>query len=662
MINRIRNRHLFLSDILLLSLASYLSFVLRLEDYGLEEYGTGFIVFTLIILIVTPSVFYVMRLYSHYWQYASAEDVLLLSGGISIATIIATSLTLGLFWLDSMLVGIPRSIPFIFMLLAILATAGPRYTIRLARHVKRRVHSKSDAQLVLIVGAGSAGELMVRELQKNPQLNMKVIGFVDDDPHKLHARIHGVPVLGNRNHIAGIVEKHKIQKVIIAIPSAPGKTIRVIAQLCEHVGVKAQTVPAVYELLDGRVSVSKLRDIQIEDLLRRAPVQTDSAAVRALLHGRRVLVTGGGGSIGSELCRQVLNCRPSELVILGHGENSIFQIHNELLSTLAETQRHAASGRLHEAFSTCQLHPVIADIRFPERIAAVFERYQPEVVFHAAAHKHVPLMEMNPVEAITNNVLGTNNVLRAAQAVGVAHFVMISSDKAVRPTSVMGASKRVAELLVQQAAQQSGQPYMTVRFGNVLGSRGSVVLTFKQQIAAGGPVTVTHPEMQRFFMTIPEAVQLVLQAAALGAGGEVFMLEMGKPIKIVDLAHDMIKLSGLEVGRDIDIEYTGIRAGEKLYEELFILGEAYKSTNHEKLFIAVNDSNVVPPGLEHWLELLEIAAQREDKESIMEILCTLIPQHCFTLPETINSWTSVIPHKTDQPLLTRAIGADNALG
>ena len=349
----------------------------------------------------------------------------------------------------------------------------------------------------------------------------------------------------------------------------------------------------------------------IEDLLRRQPVQSDMAAVRRLIFGRRILVTGGGGSIGSELCRQLLRCQPAELIILGHGENSVFEIYQELCPMEID-------GPL--------LTPVIADIRFPERIHAILEQYRPQIIFHAAAHKHVPLMEMNPTEAVTNNVLGTRNLLNAALATHAEHFIMISTDKAVNPTNVMGASKRAAELLVQRAAAISGRPYVTVRFGNVLGSRGSVVLTFKKQIAAGGPVTVTDPDVRRYFMTIREAVQLVLQAAVLGQGGELFVLDMGEPIKIVDLARDLIHQSGLEVGRDIEILFTGMRLGDKLVEEMFIPGEVYRRTQQQKILVVDTTCQPEPQELDTALSMLEAAVRGNDHEAIRLGLQKIVPE------------------------------------
>ena len=481
------------------------------------------------------------------------------------------------------------------------------------------------------MGAGDAGRMLVRELHRNTQVGMKPAGFVDDDRRKHGMRIDGVPVLGGRHDIPALAQKHCIDQVIIAMPTAPGKALREIIAICDQIGVRTKTIPGMYELLDGKVSVNQLRSVQIEDLLRRVPVQADVAAVGAMLRGKRVLVTGGGGSIGSELCRQVLSCEPATLVILGHGENSVFEIQNELRSWIAGSMNLVCAP---------QISAVIADIRFPERVEAVFEQYRPEIVFHAAAHKHVPLMEAHPEEAVTNNVLGTRNVLNAALAAGVDRFVMISSDKAVNPTSVMGATKRVAELLVHQAARQSGRPYMAVRFGNVLGSRGSVVLTFKQQIAAGGPITVTHPEMRRYFMTIPEAVTLVLQAGVLGDGGEVFVLDMGEPIKVVDLAREMIKLSGLQVDNDIDIVFTGLRPGEKLFEELFAHGENYVRTGHPKILVACNAVSFVPACLDIEIEKLVIAACRQDKAAI----------HCG-LKHLVAAYQPMHEYAREQPII-----------
>jgi FlaA1/EpsC-like NDP-sugar epimerase len=476
---------------------------------------------------------------------------------------------------------------------------------------------------VAIMGAGEAGSLIVRELLRNPQLGLRVVAFFDDDPSKWRMRLHNIPVVGNRYAIPEAAVRYRFRQVIIAMPTAPGREIRDIVGICERAGVTTKIMPGMYELLGGKVQVTQLRNVEIEDLLRREPIRTDIEAVRELIRGKRVMVTGGGGSIGSELARQIWRFGPAQLILLGHGENSIFEIYHEL-----QERRLANPGPTGGvADEKPILTPVIADIRFADQMQLIFQRYRPEIVFHAAAHKHVPLMELNPTEAVTNNILGTWYLLQAALASGVNHFVMISTDKAVNPTSIMGASKRVAELLVQEAAQRSGKPYVAVRFGNVLGSRGSVVHTFKRQIAAGGPVTVTHPEMRRYFMTIPEAVQLVLQASVLGKGGEVFVLDMGEPIRIVDLARDLIELSGLEVGRDIEIVFTGPRPGEKLFEELFVDGENYTRTRHEKIYVATHPDGMLPFDLDDGVMALAVAARRHDREAIIRLLQNLVPEY-----------------------------------
>ncbi|WP_298483271.1 nucleoside-diphosphate sugar epimerase/dehydratase [uncultured Chloroflexus sp.] len=642
----LRNRYLFLLDIVLLPLAAYLSFWVRLDDLPAGTALAGWFVLAVITTPVHIVLFQRLGIYSRYWRYASIDELLMLIAAVSLAMIIATPVAFVVASITPLTL-VPRSVPIIFFFFGLTATIGPRLLARLLWHHntlkrKRKGDSNGTMQRVLIMGAGSAGSMIARELRDNPQLGMIVVGFLDDDPLKHGMHIYGAPVLGNRFDIPRLVHEYDARCVIIAMPSAAGKDIRSIVELCERTNVKTKIMPGLYELLDGKVSVNQLRNVQIEDLLRRAPVQTDIAAVHNLLQGKRVMVTGGGGSIGSELCRQILRAQPAELIILGHGENSIFTIEQELRRIAPPTTNIAT---------------VIADIRFAERIMYIFEQYRPEIVFHAAAHKHVPLMEQNPSEAVTNNILGTRNLLSAAIQVNVSHFVMISSDKAVNPTNVMGATKRVAELLVHEAARQSGRAYVVVRFGNVLGSRGSVLFTFKQQIAAGGPVTVTHPEMRRFFMTIPEAVQLTLQASVLGQGGEVFVLDMGEPIRIVDLARDMIELSGLRVGRDIDIVFTGLRPGEKLYEELFLEGEEYERTSHAKILIARNASQFIPHALADQIRILEMAAFRDDTAILLRTLHRIVPTFKRPSPAPM---IEPKPHEqaVGEPLWRRRIATD----
>lgn len=615
----LRNRHLFFLDLIALGLTPFLALFLRLDgERELLVYLPGLFVYTFIAVCQRPLIFYRFGLYRCYWRYASEGELILIAGGVIASTLYVSLTYYAAHHLFFNTYHLPRSIPIMDGLLVLIVLGGSRFSVRLTDHWWRS-RQRSNARRVLIMGAGDAGSIMVRELQHNPRLGLEPVGFVDDDETKHGMSIHNVPVLGHRLDIPQLARNYKVEEVIIAMPTAPGKVIREIVDICEKVGVQTRIIPGIYALLDGSVSLNQLRHVEIEDLLRREPVQTDGEGVCRLLRGRRVLVTGGGGSIGSELCRQVLRCDPAELIIVGHGENSVFEAQNELRRRLA--QQNPGGGRQPE------IRAVIADVRFPERIEAIFRKYRPQVVFHAAAHKHVHLMELNAAEAITNNVLGTRNVLNAALATGVERFVMISTDKAVNPTGIMGASKRAAELLVHRAAARSGRPYVAVRFGNVLGSRGSVVQVFKNQIANGGPVTVTHPEMKRYFMTIPEAVQLVLQAAVLGKGGEVFVLNMGEPVRIVDLAHDLIELSGLEVERDIDIVFTGLRPGEKMYEELFVPGEKYEQTCHDKIFIARCASEFVPPDLEESVEVLAMAAQRDNRPAIVRGLKALIPEY-----------------------------------
>lgn len=637
---RLRNRHFVLLDMLALLVTPALALLLRTDGEVLARYAPALAVYTLYALGLRMFVFLGAGFYSRYWRYASIDELIQLTAGVVAATILLWVMFLGLRlpilgFCNGLpaLCGLPRSIPLIDGLLLLAAVAGLRFSVRIAAVWLSHRRTGGPARRVLIMGAGDAGAMIVREMRSNPQLGLDPVGFVDDDMHKHEVRIHSLQVLGGREDIPVLVREYRVAEVIIAMPAAPGKTIREIIAICDQAGVKTRIMPGIYELLDGKVTISQLRDVDIEDLLRRDPVTTDTKTVQTLLAGKRVLVTGGGGSIGSELCRQIWRCNPAQLVILGHGENSVFDIEGELSRNQrpeVRSQPPASDPRsldfAQDKSPTPDIVAVIADIRFPDRLQRIFDSHRPEVVFHAAAHKHVPLMERNPAEAITNNIIGTRNLVHASLQAGVERFVMISTDKAVNPTSIMGASKRCAELLVHRAAQQSGKPYVAVRFGNVLGSRGSVIHTFRRQIAKGGPVTVTHPEMKRYFMTIPEAVQLVLQSSVLGAGGETFVLDMGEPVKIVDLACDLIVLSGLEVGRDIDIAFSGMRPGEKLFEELFIQGETYQRTRHDKIFIADNADQLVPHDLDDIVDGLALAARNDDKEAILLGLKNLIPE------------------------------------
>lgn len=470
------------------------------------------------------------------------------------------------------------------------------------------------AHRVLLVGAGQAGNLVAREIQQTSP-NVMAMGFVDDDRLKFRSRVQGVEVLGRTQDLPRLIQAYQVDEVILCIPSASDKDIRRILDLCKESRVKIKTMPALHELISGKVSIAKFRDIDIEDLLNRAPVSFDREATAAYVSGRVVMVTGAGGSIGAELCRQIATLGPSRLVLLGRGEFSIYTIEVEL----------------REAYPTLDIVTLIADVRDLNRLSRLFAQYSPEVVFHAAAHKHVPLMEKNPSEAIINNIIGTRVVAELADQHHVETFVLISSDKAVNPTNVMGASKRVAELVVQELATRSTTRFMSVRFGNVLGSRGSVVPLFKRQIAAGGPITLTHPDIIRYFMTIPEAVQLVLQAGALGRGGEVFVLDMGEPVKIVDLARDLIRLSGLEPDVDIKLRFTGLRPGEKLFEELLTAEEGITSTSFSKIFIA-SPEPVDRRKLDLGITLLQASATAGDDMAIRRSLKALVETYKYQRP------------------------------
>nr|WP_253274400.1 nucleoside-diphosphate sugar epimerase/dehydratase [Myxosarcina sp. GI1] len=562
--------------------------------------------------------------YQYYWRYASAEEllrttVLMVSATVVQTGIFGTLYLLNIFSIDTL----PRSLPILDGLLSLIAVGGIRFSVRLIEETNRKRKEFNLGDRVLVVGAGNAGVSIVQEMLRSKHLGLHPVAFIDDDPKKINLRICGLPVVGNRHQIPAWVNHLNIRKVIIAMPTASGAVLREIVDVCQANEIKTSTVPGVHELLSGNFRLGSIREVKIEDLLRREAIQTDIQEVFKLLMGKRVLITGAGGSIGSELCRQTLKAWPAEIILLGHGENSVFNIAQELKQILQTLDPEGKTNRQLPKLTT-----FIADLRFFSRLEYAFEQYQPDIVFHAAAHKHVPLMELNAPESITNNIQGTKNLLDLSVRHNVKQFVMISTDKVVNPTNVMGASKRVAEMLVLKTARITGKPFTVVRFGNVLGSRGSVIPTFRKQIAAGGPVTVTHPEMCRYFMTIPEAVQLVLQASTIATGGEIFMLNMGRPVKIVDLAKDLIRLSGYDIGRDIEIVFTGLRPGEKLREELLLPGEQYDATEHEKILAVHNADRAIPEefDLEFDLnvKLLGEAAAINDTRLIILLLKQLV--------------------------------------
>ena len=605
-----RNRHMLLLDLVLLSLSPLLVYALRFEgvDWPELELRTAFL-FTAYTVPLRIAVYSAFGLYRRLWRYASITELeLIFVAGVTasvLASLVGLTVLPGLGLLPAR---VPVSVLFTNGLLSIGIIAAPRFLARIGGlRAAGRTLRLSDRRRTLIAGAGATGRMIVRELKDNPLLGMIPVGFVDDDIAKHGLRLAGLPVFGALSQSAQLIGREDIQELIIAMPSARGTVVRDVVRAALDAGIKARTMPGITDILAGRVSVSALREVEIQDLLRRDPIHTNLDQVGALASGRTVLITGAGGSIGCELARQLARLSPAALIIVDHAENAVFNIHTEL----------------RESFPGIRVVPVIADVRDRRRMFALFEKHRPYTVFHAAAHKHVPLMEDNPIEAVTNNVKGTQNLVAAAAAVAVEHFVFISTDKAVRPTSVMGATKRVAEHVVRHAALTHHKRYVAVRFGNVLGSQGSVVPTFMRQIRSGGPVTVTHPEMRRYFMTIPEAVQLVLQAGALGRGGELFMLDMGEQVKIVDLARDLIRLSGLEVGIDVEIQYTGVRPGEKLYEEMFFEYEHAVPTDHPKVLRARDQ--LILDEMELVDELVVAAMEGADELHIRRMLRTIVP-------------------------------------
>lgn len=518
------------------------------------------------VIIINIVIYYLFGFYRRVWRYAGIDDLLIIAIAVSAGGAGA--------FLYSIVsdVYLPRSVYIIAWFLLLLMVGGFRLSVRLLSTYLNKPAGSGKKKKVLIVGAGEAGVLVARELKRHGDaLQMKLIGFLDDDQSKQRQVIHGLPVIGRLSSLPEVVERRGIAEVVIAMPSAPYSTLQEIIGLCSNLQVKIKTVPGIYEILNGQVSINSLKEVEIEDLLRRPTVTVDLDSISSYLQDEIIMVTGAGGSIGGELCRQIAGLKPKKLILADHDENGIFYIHNELTRN----------------WINLDTLPLVVDIKEKEALKKWISLVRPSVIFHAAAHKHVPLMEINSEEAVRNNIRGSMNIIDLAAQFGVKHFVFISTDKAVNPTSVMGTTKRVVEIYLQQKARScSSCIYCAVRFGNVLGSQGSVVEIFKRQIAAGGPVSVTDPEMKRYFMTIPEAVQLVIQAGALGKGGEIFVLDMGEPVKIIDLARDMIILSGLKPEKDIRIEFTGLRPGEKLYEELFSDRESFGLTRHERIFIA----------------------------------------------------------------------------
>lgn len=560
---------LLIVDVITIIGVALISLLIRFDGYITSHYLHQMIDALPIMVISYIVMLLSMHLYTRIWRYAGMREM--------VAVLIATTLGAGLFYTGMYVFdkSLPRSI---YLISWILSTGVIGIGRMVLHYIAMQYGGKqsTDANMVntLIIGAGDAGATIAREIERYHKRSRKVIGFIDDDESKFNRLMGGVRILGNRHDIPSIVKENKVKEIIIAMPSVTRNEIRNIMEICSPLKCKVNTLPGMYQLLDDEVLVSHLHPVSIEDLLERDEVRLDMDIVEHYIRDKVVLVTGAGGSIGSEICRQIMRVGPKQLLLLGHGENSIYLINQELKNI----------------YKDGPIIPIIADIRDKQQLDQIFTQYNPQVVFHAAAHKHVPLMEIQPMAAVLNNIYGTRNVADVAGRHGVERFVMISTDKAVNPTSVMGATKRVAEKVIISMNDTYDTKYITVRFGNVLGSRGSVIPLFKKQIEAGGPVTVTDPEMTRYFMTIPEASQLVLQAGAMGKGGEVFLLDMGEPVKIIDLARNMIRLSGLEPDKDIHIKITGLRPGEKKYEELLTSEEGTNRTNHTKIFEAALDT------------------------------------------------------------------------
>ena len=594
--NRLKILLLFVLDSIIVLGSVFLSF--RLVTEGLIRNIHALTVTALLSLTAYYVFSYFLNLYWRDWEYASVYEVITVVKCVSAAVIVST--IAGIVWFKTL---VTWQFVVVLWLLLVCAVGGVRLSMRIFREYFVDSVVMENAKPTLIVGAGAAGTLLVRQMLMHPKMRMMPVAFVDDDQEKQRKDIYGVRILGTTKDIEKIVQQMGIAKVVIAMPSLPNKKLNEVYDVARKTGAECVILPNIDEVMSGNLHVQQLRNVEIEDLLGREPVELDQTLIEKQLRGKRILVTGAGGSIGSEICRQVSSFRPKELIILGHGENSIYQLNMELLGKYAEHFR---------------ITPVIADVQDRKRIFEVMEKYRPDVVYHAAAHKHVPLMEINPREAVKNNILGTRNVAEAANHAKVKTFVMISTDKAVNPPNIMGATKRLCEMIVQDMATKSDSTkYVAVRFGNVLGSRGSVIPLFKKQIAKGGPITVTHPDIVRYFMTIPEAAQLVIQAGSLARGGEIFVLDMGKPVRIVDLAKNLIRLSGYSED-DIEIKFTGLRPGEKMYEELLNEGEINPKQIFPKIHIGIADNSKIDRVYD-FIEKFEDYSEQELHDELIDI-------------------------------------------
>lgn len=618
---RYRRILIFLVHIFAFSISLALSFLL-IKNMQIRE---SWVVYQLplMLLFMMPIklvVFGFFKQYSGWWRYVGISDLLI----VAKASLVSTAIIVAVWYFGrqigdirrgmEQLEGIGDGIILLDFFITMMTLSGIRMLVRLY-HEEFQTETGTGVTRLLIIGAGDAGEALLREIMRMKVAQYEVIGFVDDDQRKKGINIHGVSVLGTTQDLVKICNKNNIEEIAVAIPSANHRQLRNVIQICQGTKIRFRTVPSITDIASGKLKVSQIRDVDIDDLLGRDVIELDLDSIEAFLKDKVILVTGAGGSIGSEMCRQVCKFGPKQLLLVEQAENPLFFIERELRKDHPDVQMQA----------------IIRDITNRPRIRQVFDKYKPQVVIHAAAHKHVPLMEDNPGEAIVNNIMGTKNVSDCASDFGAEHFVMISTDKAVNPTSIMGSTKRIAEMYVQTKKGASNTQFVTVRFGNVLGSNGSVVPIFNKQIAAGGPVTVTHPDMERYFMTIPEASQLVLQAATLGKGGEIFVLDMGEPVKIVHLARELITLSGFRPDEDIEIVFSGVRPGEKLFEELSIEGENMLPTKHPKI-AAWQNKPVDREILKKTIAQLVRVSKTQDHKKLVQIIKTIIPEYIGDKP------------------------------
>lgn len=607
--SKLRTCSWVLIDLLAVNLATFFAYLIResLSDYNIgvmKEYQDQFWKIVIVVSTVRLVTFFFFKLYKPVWKYASVSEFLAIVQAVAFGTLVFV-----LLMFFSRQLYYARGVVIIDAALCLLLVGVLKFSSRFFHEYQSRSVAAPRTR-VLIVGTGAAGVSALREIKNHPEKGYSPIGFVDDDLEKQKKSIQGTEVLGTTRDIASIVRKHQIDEIVIAIPSAPGSVIREIVKQSEKTKAKFKIVPGIHAILDGRVRINQIREVQLEDLIGRKTLNINLAEISSYLSGKRVMVTGAGGSIGSELCRQIAKFNPELLIMLGRGENSLYHIDIELNE--------------EEPFVRKKL--VIADVKDRNKIEKVLAKYKPQIIFHAAAHKHVAIMEENPEEAVKNNVIGTLNMVDMAIKYHIEKFILVSTDKAVKPTNIYGASKRVAEELIRCKTNGNGVQFMSVRFGNVLDSRGSVLPMFRRQIAKGGPLTVTHKEATRYFMTIPEAVQLLIQAGAMGQGGEIFVLDMGDAIKILDLAKDLITLSGLEVDKDIKIEFTGLKPGEKLCEELLTPEEGMEATKHERIF--VTQPKVVDEAkLTSQIASLHQLAEAMDTEGIVEKFKQIIPTY-----------------------------------